>query len=764
MAWGFPERLGELAARTRAEAASGTAAELLDPATDAGRASLEALLGAGRVTRVLDTLADQVADLAESREPGRRFTAADRAAAFARWLDGRDPAASGIWAFYPWSGVLAHLLPPNDFAALRTDRNRYKINAEEQALLARARIGIIGQSVGNAVALTLAMEGIGGELRLADPDALGLSNLNRLRAGVVDLGCNKAVLAARQIAALDPYLSVRVFPVRIDDATLDGFLLEGGKLDLLFDECDDLLTKVRCRERARELGIPVLMSTDDRGMMDVERFDREPTRPLFHGVAGDLNVAVLKGLQGADKVPYVLRILGEENLSPRTLASLVEMDETLSSFPQIASEVALGGAQGAHAARKILLGELRGSGRWYVDLDEILRDGADAEVPDAAAPLGVEACDEALRAPAVGPLVRAATLSDAAIRSLVSYAILAPSPHNGQAWRFRYRGGRLQCLRDPARSGGILDFGHGAAHLALGAAAENVVEAAAGMGFEAVVHPFPDPGDPLLACEIAFAFRGTGRESPRLRAIPERATNRRRGPRVPLDPADAAALEAAVTAHGGRLQWVAHPDALEEAGQILGGGDRVAYLSKDLHAELMDGVRWTPEEVLRTRDGIDVATLEMSAADVAGLRVVSRWSAMRLVGMMGSGRVLEQVSRKAVASASALGLVTMPGNDPAAFLRGGRAMEAAWLEATARGLAFHPLAMMPYLFAHLERGTGEGFSAAEQAALRALRQRYRALFDVPEGWCEPILFRLAGGVPPPSARALRRPVDDVLDP
>jgi hypothetical protein len=71
--------------------------------------------------------------------------------------------------------------------------------------------------------------------------------------------------------------------------------------------------------------------------------------------------------------------------------------------------------------------------------------------------------------------------------------------------------------------------------------------------------------------------------------------------------------------------------------------------------------------------------------------------------------------------------------------------------------------MMPYLFAHVERGTGEGFSAAEQAALRSLRQRYRALFDVPEGWSEPILFRLAGGVPPPSARALRRPVEDVMD-
>ena len=494
---------------------------------------------------------------------------------------------------------------------------------------------------------------------------------------------------------------------------------------------------------------------DDRGKDEGTGADGIPTAGYGGGVVGP----------GAVIGRYkLLRILGEENLSPRTLASLVEMDETLTSFPQVASEVALGGAQGAHVARRILLDELRDSGRWYMDLDEILHDGAGVAMSDDVAPLGAEACDEALHAPAVGPLLRATTLSPEAVWSLVSYAILAPSPHNGQAWRFRYRDGRLQCRRDPERSGGILDFGHGAAHLALGAAAENVVEAAAGMGFEATVTPFPDSSDPLLACEIAFEARGTGKASPRLAAVPERATNRQRGPRVPLDPGDAAALEAAVAAHGARLQWVTAPDALEEAASILGAGDRVAYLSKDLHAELMEGVRWTPEEVLRTRDGIDIATMEMSAADVAGLRVVSRWSAMRLVGMMGSGRVLEQVSRKAVASASAVGLVTMPGTDPTAFLLGGRAMEAAWLEATVRGLAFHPLAMMPYLFAHVERGTGKGFTEAEQAALLSLRRRYRALFDVPEGWCEPILFRLAAGVPAPSARALRRPVGDVLDP
>ena len=59
---------------------------------------------------------------------------------------------------------------------------------------------------------TLAHEGIGGELRLADFDVLDLSNLNRVAGGVADVGVSKVVLAAREVAELDPYVRVVAFP------------------------------------------------------------------------------------------------------------------------------------------------------------------------------------------------------------------------------------------------------------------------------------------------------------------------------------------------------------------------------------------------------------------------------------------------------------------------------------------------------------------------------------------------------------------------
>lgn len=748
----------------RAADAVASRPDVFHPADPVEGEALAGLLASGAVAVVHDTIADQLRDRMETGHPSLDLDDAGWARLVADHLGGQPPETYGAWVWYPWARRLVHFLPAEEHRALRSDRNRYKITVEEQATLTRARIGVVGLSVGQAIAVTLAMEGIGGELRLADPDALELSNTNRVRAGVEALGVNKAVVAAREIAAFDPYLPVRVFPEGVTDDNLDAFLHEGGRLDVVLEECDDLYTKVRLRERCRSLGIPVVMSSDDRGLIDVERFDLDPSRPLFHGLAGALEAAPLRGLATTDKVPYVLRILGESEISPRLAASLVEIDETISSFPQLATEAQLGGALAADVVRRILLGQLEGSGRWYVDFEQLVRPGTGVPIPEHAAPLGIIACEEATRAPGVIPLARVRKVTEDDVRAIVAHGILAPSAHNCQPWRFVWRRDRLVCLHEVERSAGFLDYGHGAAYLSVGAAVENMTLAAAGMGLAAELELFPEPGDPRVVCALRFGpgtDPGRGDGARLLEQVRLRATNRRKGPRERLPDADRGALLAAAAHHGARLQLIEDTDALREAADVIGEGDRYAFLSKRMHAELMEGIRWTPEEAERTRDGIDVATLELSAGDAAGMRLVSRWGAMKFVGAVGGGKVLEKLSKKAVLASAAVALMTVDGTDPAAFFRGGRALERVWLECGARGIGLHPLAMLPYLFARLERGRGEGYSDPEGATLAALRARYRALFDVPEGHAEPLLFRVAK-VPPPSARSLRRHLEDVL--
>ena len=145
------------------------------------------------------------------------------------------------------------------------------------------------------------------------------------------------------------------------------------RLDLLIEECDDLYVKVRLREAARERRIPVLMETSDRGLLDIERFDKEPDRPLFHGVVGLINAADLKELSTKEKLPLVLKILDMSQVSATTKASMLEIEETLETWPQLGSAVMLGGAVITDTARRILLGHLQGSGRFYIDLETLVQ-------------------------------------------------------------------------------------------------------------------------------------------------------------------------------------------------------------------------------------------------------------------------------------------------------------------------------------------------------------------------------------------------------
>ncbi|WP_460365015.1 ThiF family adenylyltransferase [Actinocorallia lasiicapitis] len=328
---------------------------------------VEELRASGRVREVCDTLGEQLAELVTAREPGLARDPGLVAAAVARQLDGVPVERYGTWAWYPWSGRLVHVLPCEELRLVRTDRNRGKIDRVAQRRLLGKRIGIVGLSVGSSAAVTLALEGVGGAFRLADFDELGLSNLNRLRAGVHDLGVNKAVLAARQLYEIDPYLEIEIFPAGLNPENLDSFF--AGGLDLLVEECDTPWVKIAAREKARALGVPVVMDANDRGLLDVERFDEEPGRPLLHGLLGDLTSDDLNDLTPSRRVELILAMVDESRISPQLAAAIPLIGRTLSSWPQLASGVALGGALCTEAARRILLGEDCPSGRYYTDLE-----------------------------------------------------------------------------------------------------------------------------------------------------------------------------------------------------------------------------------------------------------------------------------------------------------------------------------------------------------------------------------------------------------
>jgi hypothetical protein len=346
---------------------------LFQPTHAPDRAALTTLLDSDEIREVHDTVDIQLTELIRCREPARKFDPAQLDAKKNEQLAGVDMWSYGTWVWYRWSARLVHVLPREEFRMVRTDRNREKIQRPDQRRLLNHRIGIIGLSVGNNAAVTFALEGIGGAYKLADFDEFSLSNLNRLRCGVYDLGVNKAVIAARQMFEIDPYLDIEIYPDGLTDANMTEFFTGGnGPINLLVEECDTPYVKIAARERARALGLAVLMDCNDRGMLDVERFDLEPTRPLLHGLIGDVNAANVCNLDQQAAVDLILAMVDSERISPELAAAFPQLGKTLCSWPQLASGAALGGALTAEAARRILLGRPCESGRFYVDLAALI--------------------------------------------------------------------------------------------------------------------------------------------------------------------------------------------------------------------------------------------------------------------------------------------------------------------------------------------------------------------------------------------------------
>jgi hypothetical protein len=649
-----------------------------------------------------------------------------------------DPdAETPRWAYFPWRRSLVHVLGPRSYRALRLDRNRNKITADEQERLSTLKVGVVGLSVGHAIAHAIALEGICGELRLADFDDLELSNLNRIPATVLDLGLNKAVVAARRIAEIDPYLQVSIEPAGLDEHNLDQFV---SGLDVVIEECDSLDVKALVREAARRARVPVVMETSDRGLLDVERYDLEPDRPIFHGLLGDVNAADLRGLTTHDKVPHVLRILEPAQLSSRMAASMAEIDETLTTWPQLGGDVLLGAATVATAVRAIGLGRPLPSGRTRVDVGSVL-DG----LVEPAAPYVIDLTDGANPATSTAP-----TEPTDPVAAVVRAANLAPSGGNAQPWRLDPQPDRLDIHLDRTR-GSSMDVWSRGSYVAIGAALLNARSAAATSGVLGGHDLFPSTTDTDLVARLHLA----GGTDPGLAALYpavwERATNRHPGDGSALPPETAEALRRQVEIEGATLHLLTDRAAIDAYTDLLAESDRLRFLTPHMHREMMGELRWPGLDRLDT--GIDVRTLELDPADLAKLQVARRADVMAELARWDAGRALGDTSRNRVPTSSAIALVTVRGHEPIDHVRGGGGLQRLWLTAELEGWAVQPVS--PVTVFALDDDDLEGLSPPGGAPrLRAIDRAIRELAGITDEESFVLIVRLSRA-PRPSLRSER---------
>jgi len=187
--------------------------------------------------------------------------------------------------------------------------NRGVFSAADQARLLDCRAAVIGAGgLGGAVILLLARFGLGG-ITVCDGDVFEESNLNRQLLSSQDrLGQNKASCAAAEVARVNPYTQVEVFPFPAGPENFAA-ILQGAQVAL--DCLDNMPARYALEEAAAKSGIAYVHGA----VAGLEGF-------VMTVAPGEPGLRGLYGPRPAGKKESAESVLGVPTVIPAAVASL----------------------------------------------------------------------------------------------------------------------------------------------------------------------------------------------------------------------------------------------------------------------------------------------------------------------------------------------------------------------------------------------------------------------------------------------------------
>ncbi len=270
--------------------------------------------------------------------------------------------SSFVYVYFPWNNTLVKTVPSEDYFKLKTNRNQDLITAEEQLKLRDYKVAVLGMSVGSNIAFVLTQAGISNTITLADFDELDTTNLNRILAGVHQVGLNKTIVAARHIYEDNPFADVIPLQDGVNETNLEE-LLKAKKVDCIIEEIDDMPFKIHARLLAMKYKIPVVMVTDngDGIVLHVERYDLGHTK-IWGKDAFYYEEKLADGPMTKEKAGEMIMndiVGGPHRVDPKMIASVKRtLAKELVSWSQLGSAAILGGVVATYIVKRIALGEL----------------------------------------------------------------------------------------------------------------------------------------------------------------------------------------------------------------------------------------------------------------------------------------------------------------------------------------------------------------------------------------------------------------------
>jgi hypothetical protein len=275
-------------------------------------------------------------------------------------------------------------------------------------------------------------------------------------------------------------------------------------------------------------------------------------------------------------------------------------------------------------------------------------------------------------------------------RFALHYAVLAPSVHNTQPWRWRLRrkltstgelrGATYELLADFGRELPALDVQHRQLVISCGAALTALRAGLERLELRHRVLLLPDPRRPELLARIHVFGDLTAPPPARLAQLTPYLTLRRtyRGPMAEREPsaAQCRALAAHARAEGVTLTWLA---AAAER-RVMERLAALATLQEAEDAEIADEIRLWSDRDPRSRDGVPAANWQRTSVQTVMAPIVQRDFAL---GRPLPGDVAHGGPNGHAEPTPALAVLSTGHDEPADWLATGQALMRILLQATA---------------------------------------------------------------------------------
>lgn len=340
------------------------------------------------------------------------------------------------------------------------------------------------------------------------------------------------------------------------------------------------------------------------------------------------------------------------------------------------------------------------------------------------------------------------------VRMLVlSYAILAPNPHNKQPWLIDLkRADRFDLYVDPERLLPETDPPYRQIHIGQGTFLENLELAANQLGYRVQIDYFPKGmyGNTVLekkpVASIQLIPDSTIAKNPLFDQILKRHSNKRIYEDRPLSASQLKTIQQVVpkSTEGVQLTLTSDGTLKNQLVPILEKAMKIETSNRDRDMETIAMFRFNDDEVETYRDGFGVVQ--------SGMEGMTKWFAETFFLSRDSvtedpksfGEQAVSMTKEQAASAVAYGWLTTSANTRLDQVTVGRLYERINLTTTRMGLAMHPMSQV----------------LQEYEDMMGLQKDFKQLLKIPESHTVQMLFRL--GYAEPTIHSARRRVKDLM--